>query len=131
MGNRLVIIAHDGREFADAALYHHSGGGKLARTILEGLHKVPTNILGDLSYLQGTLFGLAWQALGNDFERDAIGTLPAPESLGPSDLSASSHGDAGLFVVHLDRGEVTVWGGYGFGGHREDGEVVMRFEVAR
>ncbi len=111
MGNRAVVVFHDGKEFSPC-VYLHWGGSEVP-TLLAELWALMAGRRGDLSYSAARFIGVAHAKIPGNL---SLGIWNSPVSEPPGDLPKQwrehSHGDAGVFVVDCRSGDVVRVGGY-------------------
>ena len=108
MGDRAIVVIPD----AACALYLHWDGSRVAEILLTA---APSMRASDPDYAMARLIAAACRQVGPHY---GVGVGPAPEDLEPATMKSYSHGDAGVFVVHIEgekKGTVDCYGGYGFG----------------
>jgi hypothetical protein len=111
MGDRAVIIVTNNNGDAPVAMYLHNGGCGVGALLAEAAPKMRA---GDADYARARLCGVAHERSGGIL---GLGLFAGPKDLEPATLKNFSHGDAGVFVVNVDTGDVETFGGYGWGGN--------------
>lgn len=107
MGDRVIIFVTDGDDLSPA-IYCHWLGDRAIDCIREA---APNMRKSDVSYAAARLISY----LGNYIDGPlslGVWNVQAPPKIDINSLKSHSHGDAGVVLVNITTGEITVGGGY-------------------
>lgn len=104
MGDRVLVGFKSGGDYSPT-IYMHWAGSDAAKMIADAQHLMRK---GDASYAAAQFCGYAASKISST---TGLGLLDALD--GTKGLADQSHGDAGVYVVDVDTGEVSHGGGYG------------------
>ena len=102
MGERALIVFKDGNGYSPSVYLHWNGYevGAMLTNAAQGLRS------GDAGYACARFVGYCHEQIPGGL---SLGLINTPEGGRPV-----SHGDAGVFIVDVNTGEVETYGGYGF-----------------
>lgn len=122
MGERALVVFHDGEEYSPT-VYLHWEGQRIGAHLQEW-EELMKGRTGDLQYGAARFIGICHTHVPGALSLGVWNTdhdAPAPTSMeADAYWREKSHGDAGVFLVDVRTesfGKVRVRGGYGFGRH--------------
>ena len=108
MGDRVLITFCANEPGYSPCIYMHWRGAEAAQMIRDAQQYMRK---ADPTYAAARFCGECHKAIPGAL---SLGILDAPpEDADTAALTELSHGDAGLYVVNVETGEVTCYGGYG------------------
>ena len=113
MGERALVLFRGGDRYSPSTYLHWHG--HLVGELLADA--APSMRHGDESYCCARFVGHCHEQIEGGL---SLGVFNTPEDGRPS-----SHGNAGVFIVDVNTGEVETYGGYGFGS--ETPELPLQF----
>lgn len=107
MGDRAIVVFRDADSVSPGVYLHWDGyrAYDLLRAAAPRMRK------GDAGYSAARFAGVCHEHIAGNL---SLGLLPPPRGTTPDLLADYSHGDAGVFLVDVDTGDITCYGGYGW-----------------
>lgn len=107
MGDRVLVTFTAGNDKPTPAVYMHWSGQEAADYIKEA---APLFRKGDPSYAVARFCGFCHGKIDGIL---SLGILDGPADARTETLKSYSHGDAGVYLVNVETGDVKAAGGYG------------------
>lgn len=108
MGDRILVVCHDGQTVAPAIYGHWLGHEAPALLVAAGEAGILRK--NDESYTAARVCGFFHEQSAR--ETTGLGLLDAPEDLKTETLRAASHGDAGVITLNVKTGELAYFDSY-------------------
>ncbi len=126
MGDRALIVVHNGEGDISPAAYLHWGGHKVKDIIERALPRMRKS---DVSYSFARLLGTAHEATPGAL---GLGCFNGPANRAEAETADYSPGDAGVFLLNCKTGLCECFNGYGFRvDGAEDGEMAHQFDASK
>lgn len=103
MGDRALVVFTEGEGRHGPSVYLHWSGNDVGELLTRA---APNMRAGDAGYACARFVGHCHEQIPGGL---SLGLFNTPEDGRPD-----SHGDAGVFIVDVNTGEVVTYGGYGF-----------------